>query len=274
MAVTRVITDSAVSITLCVRATHRPRRSWVSGQDGGASLMLNEHQAVWLFGDTGTTNGWLVSNTAALVTLGPGNGSVASRVSFQYLENGGGHATAVLPFNKSEDGQHWALWPSVGVTVGDTAYAFFELVPRASTMFDTSFFGIAAAQGASMNFHRVVQPGSGVLPFLPYGAVTYQPGTGGGSNVDGGASYNDTYLYLYYLQRPTLASSNVYLARVRAADLLRGGFEYWTGDGFDAALPMSQSPPVALGAVAQVSVSWNKVRGGLWHVLCFPEEVV
>lgn len=128
-------------------------------------------------------------------------------------------------------------------------------VQRHGAALASSAFGLARAHGRDMHFTRVLQPPS-VLPFLPYAIVPRHTA----ATVNG----SDGFLYFFYLQRPTLASSNVYLARLQEGDIASPDqrFSFWTGNSyaFRDDMAMADSPPVVVGAFSQVSVAWNKVR--------------
>jgi len=211
----------------------------VAKDNAGQSITDSNGTALWFFSNL-LLNGIAteISNSAASLTIQLG--SIEAAV-FNTDANG---ASPVLLPDTGESFSNISIIPAGAIYYQNTPYVFFEVTRNVrGQLWDPAKHKYGLAVGvnlSSFSFTRVF-PDSFSYPILPVQIVA-------GDNE---------YFYCYYVHRPGLLSSNVYLARLAKSGLTSSTpyYEYWKGFGDSfASFEPELSPPIVEGVFGAVSV--------------------
>ncbi|KAJ5066212.1 hypothetical protein M0811_03545 [Anaeramoeba ignava] len=224
--------------------TQAREKASITSQDGGTDVViaLDNSSAMWFYCDTILKNGFL-SNTGMIIT----NSNNSYQINY-YLSNTD-HASEIFLRNSTEKGSELAIWPHGGILVNDTTYVYVDFVSRNDGQLwpkQKHVYGMYSAPAGSFNFTRILEA-SFSYPILP-DFLFFNP--------------QDNYYYAYFIQRPTIAMSGVYLARIHADKLTDPSqpYEFYYGDSKfsrDPKMSTQLSPPIAVGVFGQTSACWN-----------------
>ncbi len=187
----------------------------VTGQDGATSIVLDNHRALWVFGDTVTEPfesirtvdlSHIISSCGMVVPRQPVGAGITR---FEYLRDELGKVRPLLEYTADENPARVRLWPIHGVRVGGKVYLFYhkiELDPHVDVFenFRLLGMGVARADVDRWRFERIESTNGSTL-FWKHDQPTY------GVWVQ---ELPDGYVYLW-----GSLMTGMFLSRCRASDI-------------------------------------------------------